>query len=140
LTATDVNARTGGCLCGAVRYAVAWPPIAQATCSCRNCQKQSGSALSVVLVFQRDSLEISGDLRTYLDKGHSGQDVLRKFCPECGSPVLTDTPEAEANGIIFVKGGTIDNSEDLDPTTHYWLSNAQKWVRWPDGSGVLETQ
>jgi hypothetical protein len=53
---------------------------------------------------------------------------------------LTDTPEAEANGIIFVKGGTIDNSEDLDPTTHYWLSNAQKWVRWPDGSGVLETQ
>jgi hypothetical protein len=123
-----------------VRYTAPWPPIAQATCSCRNCQKQSGSALSVVLVFPRAALEISGDLRTYLDKGLSGQDVFRKFCPNCGSPVLTDTPEAEAGGIIFVKGGTIDHSEDLDPTTHYWLSSAQAWVRWPECGDMLERQ
>ena len=39
----------GGCLCGQVRYQVAAEPLAVVTCHCRNCQRQSGSALSLVV-------------------------------------------------------------------------------------------
>lgn len=124
--------RDGGCLCGAVRYRAAWPPLAQATCSCRNCQKQAGSAVSVVLVFARDALAVEGELRTFTDRGSSGQDVYRRFCPECGSPVITDTPRAEGQGVIFVKGGTLDDTSDLAPSTHYWQDHAQGWMRYPD--------
>jgi hypothetical protein len=132
--------RLGGCLCGAVRYDVPWPPLAQATCSCRNCQKQAGSALSVVLVFPRHALALTGELRTFLDQGASGRPVYRRFCPACGSPVLTDTPGAQAEGIIFVKGGTLDDPSDLQPTVHYWRASAQPWMRWPDGDAVLAQQ
>jgi hypothetical protein len=125
--------REGGCLCGAVRYEVDWPPLGQVTCSCRNCQKQAGSALSVVLVFAREAVRVTGELKTYLDRGASGQTIYRRFCPDCGSPVLTDTPRAEAKGWIFVKGGTLDDPSDLAPTAHYWIGSAQGWMRLPEG-------
>ena len=46
--------RSGGCLCGAVRYEASWPPIATAVCHCKNCQKQAGSALSVIAIHCRE--------------------------------------------------------------------------------------
>jgi hypothetical protein len=132
--------REGGCLCGAVRYEADWPPLAQMTCSCRNCQKQAGSALSVVLMFARDAVRVTGTLRTYDDRGTSGQTVHRRFCPTCGSPILTDTPSAETQGLIFVKGGTLDETSDLAPETHYWTERAQSWMRWPEDGILLKRE
>lgn len=132
--------RSGGCLCGAVRYEVDWPLLATVVCHCRNCQKQAGSALSVVGVLRRGGLRITGDLTTYQDQGSSGQPVFRKFCGTCGSPVVTDTQDAEAQGMIFIKAGTLDETADLLPTLHYWKSSAQGWFTFPDGVECLETQ
>jgi hypothetical protein len=132
--------RSGGCLCGAVRYEADWPPLATVVCHCSNCQKQAGSALSVVSVVRRDSLRLNGELTTYQDQGSSGQPVYRKFCGRCGSPVVTDTPAAEVQGIIFIKAGTLDNTADLQPTMHYWKSSAQGWFTFPEGVECLETQ
>lgn len=123
--------RSGGCLCGAVRYTMVWPPIDLVTCSCRHCQKQAGSALSVVAVVGKDMLAISGELSTYVDVGNSGQDVLRRFCGACGSPVVTDTPAAAKAGVRFVKAGTLDDTADLRPSSHYWTERAQGWVHFP---------
>ena len=36
--------RSGGCLCGAVRYESAGKPLFSLLCHCRDCQHQSGSA------------------------------------------------------------------------------------------------
>jgi hypothetical protein len=132
--------RTGGCLCGAVRYEAAWPPLMVATCSCKNCQKQAGSALSIIAVLPRDGLKVEGELTTFTDHADSGAEVYRKFCPRCGSPVITDTPEAAAQGIIFIKAGTLDKADDLAPSLHYWTRSAQHWVVFPDGGERLERQ
>ena len=132
--------RTGGCLCGAIRYEAQWPPLATVVCHCKNCQKQAGSALSVVAVLPRDSLTVTGDLCTYQDVGASGQAVFRKFCGQCGSPVVTDTAAAEQQGIIFIKAGTLDEAADLAPTRHYWTKSAQDWFVFPDGAERLAEQ
>lgn len=134
------DVREGGCLCGAVRYTASWPPLATAVCHCKNCQKQAGSALSVVAVLPRDGLSVSGGLTVYQDQGTSGQAVYRKFCGTCGSPVITDTPAAEAQGIIFIKAGTLDEAADIAPTLHYWTASAQHWFVFPDGIERLDTQ
>ena len=132
--------RKGGCRCGAVRYEASWPPLTTLVCHCKNCQKQAGSALSVVAVLPRDGLKVEGDLTIYEDKGTSGQTVYRQFCAKCGSPVVTDTPEAEANKIIFIKAGTLDEAHDLQPTVHYWADSAQHWFVFPDGVERLAKQ
>lgn len=137
---TNAEIRTGGCLCGQVRYSVPQQPMVTAVCHCRNCQKQAASAFSLVAVFSRDILKLEGRLRTYEDRGASGQRVFRQFCPDCGSPVLTDTERAREQGIIFVKAGTFDDVSDLRPATHYWTRSAQPWLVLPDAVQLLAEQ
>lgn len=122
----------GGCLCGDVRYEIAGTPLAIVTCHCLHCQKQSGAAFSLVVAIPRDALSLTGALTTYEDVGTSGQPVHRRFCGRCGSPMLTDTPRAQADGVIFVKGGTIDGAMDaLTPTLHYWTERQHGWLTLP---------
>ena len=40
---------TGGCQCGAVRYAISAAPLRLIACHCRECQKQSASAFGMSL-------------------------------------------------------------------------------------------
>ena len=40
---------TGGCLCGQVRYSANTEPAFVGVCHCRNCQKQTGTAFSVLV-------------------------------------------------------------------------------------------
>lgn len=132
--------RHGGCLCGAVRYSVAWPPALVATCHCTNCQKQAGSALSVIAFFNRDDLAVTGELTTYEDFGLSGDPVYRKFCGKCGSPVITETPATTEQGKIFVKAGSLDDHSGLAPSLHFWTKSAQDWFVFPEAGTRLETQ
>lgn len=134
------SVRKGGCLCGGVRYEANWPPLAMAVCHCRNCQKQAGSALSVVAVLPRTGLNVTGVLTIYQDRGTTGQPVFRKFCGICGSPVITDTPAAQSQDIIFIKAGTLDDTADLAPTLHYWTATAQRWFVFPKDAQCLDTQ
>ncbi len=135
-----MTTRTGGCLCGHVRYTVASDLLAVVVCHCRNCQKQAGSALSVVAVAPLDAVTVTGTLKIYEDKGTSGQTVYRNFCPDCGSPVLTDTPQARGQGMIFIKAGTLDDVSDLKPTAHYWARSAQPWFVMPPDAEIFHQE
>ena len=81
---------TGGCLCGQVRYSANTEPAFVGVCHCKNCQKQTGTAFSVLVGIPKTAMSIQGQLKTFHDTGDSGQAVDRNFCPECGSPVFTD--------------------------------------------------
>jgi hypothetical protein len=132
--------RTGGCLCGKIRYTLTTEPLAVCVCHCRNCQKQAGSALSVVAVYPRPALTVTGKPKVFEDRGTSGQKVFRNFCPDCGSPVITDTERAREQGIIFIKAGTLDDVSDLKPTTHYWAKSAQSWFHMPEDAEILRQE
>jgi hypothetical protein len=130
--------REGGCLCGAVRYSAAWPPMMIATCSCKNCQRQAGSSLALIAMFPSEAVAIEGTLTAFEDTGESGGKVIRKFCGTCGSPIVSEIPAAPQ--MIIVKAGTFDDAKDLAPTLHYWTSSAHDWVKFPDGGVILDKQ
>ncbi|MEM9566387.1 MAG: GFA family protein [Actinomycetota bacterium] len=120
--------RTGGCLCGAITYAIEGEPMAVAVCHCDHCQRQSGGAFSTNVVVAPDQLSISGNLSTFEDRGRTGDDVyvLRKFCPSCGSPIvsiLVGRPE-----IVAVKAGTLDDRTDIQPVIQAHCDDKQPWV------------
>ncbi len=124
----------GGCLCGAVRYETETEPVTTAICHCRNCQKQSGSALSIIVGFPAGSLRTTGSsLTAYKDEGESGKPVLRYFCNLCGSPLITRaefSPEVE-----FIKAGTLDDPSWLKPDAAFWGERQHDWLKgnasWP---------
>lgn len=117
---------TGGCLCGAIRYAISAEPVMQAVCHCRNCQKQAGSAYSIIAGVPEAALTIEGALTDYHDQGDSGGAVLRQFCGRCGSPLFSRV--AAAPGLVFVKAGTLDNPDSFKPQIQVWTKSKQDWV------------
>jgi hypothetical protein len=118
----------GGCLCGSIRYSCDAEPVLTAICHCPHCQKQTSSPFSIVVAVPKGTLKITGQaLKTFDDVGESGQPVRRKFCPSCGSPIvsiLDAMPDLE-----FIKAGTLDDASWLNPTVEVWCSTAQPWIK-----------
>lgn len=71
--------RTGGCLCGAVRY-TARRTGQFGVCHCRMCQRWAGSALFGVLVPEA-AMTVEGAPAAY----RSSSWASRHFCARCGS-------------------------------------------------------
>ena len=117
---------SGGCLCGAVSYSAHAEPALVAVCHCKNCQRQTGTAASVIVGLPAASLEVRGALKTFRDTGDSGKDVYRRFCPECGSPILTEVEVMP--GLAFLKAGTLNEMSWLEPTMEIYCDSAQAWV------------
>lgn len=127
----SLSGGTGGCLCGAVRYRYVGEPSAVGLCQCERCQRQSGSAFLIGVVFPRDAVTIEGELRTFEARA-DGEDALRRhFCPRCGSAVsitLDRYPE-----IRSMMGGTMDDRGAFKPTFSIWCGSGQPWLKLPAG-------
>ena len=125
----------GSCLCGSVRYQSDAEPLMTAVCHCDNCQRQSGTAFSIIVGLPPGSLRFEGEqnLATFKDRGElSGKGVDRRFCKHCGSPILS-LVEMMPN-MHFLKAGTLDDKSWLRPTMHVWCDSAQPWVEIPEAA------
>lgn len=122
--------RTGRCLCGQVSYILGASPLLTAVCHCRNCQRQSGSAFSIIVLAKTATVEIDGNLRTFLDKAENGASIERRFCPDCGSAMFSW--QSSAPDRLIIKAGTLDDPSGLRPSVHVWCASAQPWVAIPE--------
>lgn len=118
----------GSCLCGSVKYSSDVEPIMTAVCHCKNCQQQTGTAFSIVVGVPEQSLQFEGQdsIAEYLDTGYSGGEVRRRFCRNCGSPLVSIVESIP--GVEFIKAGTLTDKSWLNPTAHVWCETAQPWV------------
>jgi Glutathione-dependent formaldehyde-activating enzyme len=66
----------GGCLCGKVRYSADVEPTFVGVCHCKNCQKGTGTAFSVVVALPTPALSVQGTLRTYTRPRRQRQSYL----------------------------------------------------------------
>lgn len=117
---------SGGCLCGNVSYEVSGEPVANFLCHCKNCQKQSGSAFSINLIYPKPQFECQGEVSTYVDEGETGKKVMRHFCSNCGSPIFSSLPHMP--DIVVLKVGTLNDSSAFTPAAEVWCASRQNWV------------
>jgi hypothetical protein len=66
----------------------------------------------------------------------SGRVNTRLVCPECGSWICG----MPRDGVVRVRGGTLDDTSWLRPTRHIWTRRKQPWVMLPAGDEVFEGQ
>ena len=89
--ATPKHRLTGGCQCGAVRYAVSSAPTHGSICHCRMCQKAVGNVFAAFTgVRIADLTWTRGEPAIF----KSSDLVERGFCRDCGTPLsfrYTDT-------------------------------------------------
>ena len=118
---------SGGCLCGNVRYSVEAEPVFTVVCHCKNCQKQAGAAFSIEFGVPSSAVSVQGTIKTFHDKGDSGKSVDRHFCPECGSPLISEI--AVMPDVSLIKAGTLDDTSWVLPTMELYCDSAQSWVK-----------
>jgi hypothetical protein len=123
---------SGGCLCGALQYSSSAEPVVTAICHCTHCQRQSGAAFSVNVGLPKDALTFTkGTPKVFNDMGSSGLPVYRHFCGDCGSPIYSGV--AAMPDLVFLKAGTLNDSNWVKPAFAVWCQSAQPWVPRPEG-------
>lgn len=128
----------GHCLCGAISYSCDADPVFTAVCHCRHCQRQTGSAFSVVVGVPAEAFALEGDtVGEFVTVGEDhGEDSLRRFCTACGSPLTTTSDRTP--GVVIIKAGTLDDPSWLDPQIEVWGRSAQPWVALVEGRPRVE--
>jgi len=117
---------TGGCLCKAVRYSVAAPPIMARQCWCRDCQYLAAGSATVNMIFNTADVAITGELTRFVSLADSGNRMVRGFCPACGTPV-TSAAEARPH-LLILRAGTLDDTSLAAPAMSIWTDSAPAWA------------
>jgi hypothetical protein len=118
----------GGCVCGHITYEAEVDPDQVGLCNCTDCQVFSGSAFRVgVPTPEADFNLLSGALKTYVKTAESGNKRAQVFCPDCGAHLYSTSIE-DGPKIFRLRTGTMNQRNDLPPTTQGWHRSAQAWV------------
>ena len=75
---------SGGCHCGAVRYAIEAEPLSCCYCHCESCRRSAGALMVAWLTVSRTGFRIT---RGQLHDVQSSPGVHRGRCGACGSPL-----------------------------------------------------
>jgi len=81
----------------------------------------------IVVAVPRPAVSLQGLQKTYTRMGDSGQQVINRFCPDCGSTVVIEP--AALSRITIIPAGTLDETAWLKPTMEIYCDDAQSWVR-----------
>jgi hypothetical protein len=118
--------RTGGCLCGKIRYECEGEPAFSLLCHCRDCQRQSGSAFIAAARMPATGFKITqGEPRRYISKSDSGNDITRVFCGDCGAPLYIQV--STRPDLIGLRVTTLDDPSWFRPDANIFTKSAQPW-------------
>lgn len=113
----------GGCQCGAVRYRLTAPPLTVYNCHCKDCQRVSGAAWSMIV---RDAdFEVTGKAEHYDRRADSGNIIRMNFCAHCHGWLWNDPPSP---GIKVARAGTLDDMNWAEPVGNIWTDSKAAWV------------
>lgn len=125
------NVRTGGCLCGAVRFEAHGEPLRTLVCHCRFCQRMIGTTSYAESMYPMDAVRLAGDPpSTYAHRSSSSAKVVHvHFCGRCSSTVsltFERWPEYRA-----ISRGALDDPDSVSISSHIWTESAQTGVVLP---------
>ena len=118
--------RTGGCLCGDVRYESGGEPEFSLHCHCRDCQRSSGTAYVAAMRVPAALFRITnGAPKRYISKSDAGNEVTRAFCGDCGSPLYVQV--STRPDIVGLRVGTLDDPSGFRADADIFVKSAQPW-------------
>jgi hypothetical protein len=122
MSSSDKPVLTGGCQCGAVRFAISATPTKVSICHCRMCQKATAAPFaSFAEIEHGDFAWTRGKPSAF----RSSSLAERDFCAACGTPLSfrrIDGPKIE------ILTGAFDRPDRLAPTRQYGTESRLGWV------------
>jgi hypothetical protein len=112
---------TGGCQCGAVRYALFEVPVSS-VCHCRMCQKAVGGPFAALSKLPTAQFAWT---RGTPGKFQSSSAAERHFCSACGTPLTFHYLVGDA---IEVTTGSLDQPVGLPATKNFGVEARLPWI------------
>jgi hypothetical protein len=116
---TMADTRTGGCQCGAVRYAITGPLENPHICHCRMCQKAFGNYFAALVGVKKLDIRWTKGEPSYF---RSSPAATRGFCSACGTPLSIADDESD---MLAVSIGSLDHPEAVSPGHQYGIESRQ---------------
>ena len=123
--------RSGGCLCGAVRYEVrgALRPIIM--CHCTQCRRMTGHFMAATAARHADFRVVTdGGLKWFA----ASQEAQRGFCAHCGSTLFW---QGVGRDYLSIAAGTLDDSSGLEVAGHIFVADKGSYYEIADGTPQL---
>ena len=115
---------TGGCHCGAIRYAIDGAAINHALCHCTDCRRSAGAPMVGWTMYPKDAVKVTqGTPKTY----KSSENGRRHFCPDCGTGLFY-TNAVTLDGLIDVQSSTYDNPDAVPAQAHIQVAERIGWM------------
>lgn len=113
---------TGGCQCGAVRFALYAAPGKLSICHCRMCQKAvAGPFASLAEIPHQDFAWTRGQPATFRSSSRADRD----FCAACGTPL---SYRQIGGPIIELLTGAFDRPDMVTPTYEVGIESKLAWI------------
>jgi hypothetical protein len=114
---TRTAVHTGGCQCGAVRYALYAEPNNASICHCRMCQKAAGNLFGAFAgVKHADFAWTRGSPKHF----NSSEVIARDFCGDCGTPLTFRQLDRDRTSIAI---GSLDHPEKVPITKQFGIES-----------------
>jgi hypothetical protein len=115
---------TGGCQCGAVRYAFYAPLENAHVCHCRMCQRASGGVFAALAGGKPENFAWTHGTPAFFASSNLAQ---RGFCEKCGTPLSYkyDAPAAR----MYTTIGSLDRPGDVELVKQYGIESRLPWVK-----------
>jgi len=127
MTGAAPDRLTGGCQCGAVRFAVEGGLGRASICHCRMCQKAGGGFFGPFVTAH--GVRWSRGAPKYFQSSNVAR---RGFCGDCGTPL-----SFEGYGFVELSIGAFDDPARIPPAITVGLESKLAWV---DGLAGLPTR
>jgi hypothetical protein len=105
-------------------------PIFVNCCHCRQCQRLSGSAFAINAMIEADRVTlVQGQVETVNGVA---------TCPNCRVRLWSHHRNF-GDALRFIHAGTLDRSEELRPSAHFFTRSKHPWVTLSDEIPAFET-
>lgn len=128
--------KSGQCVCGTVYFTITGEPKRVTICHCKWCQRRTGSAFGVEVVFDSSQITINDECVTRYRhiSDESGRWLDQHFCGKCGTNIgftLEAVPD-----IRTIAAGVFDDPSwlraDCYQRRHVFTRSAQDWAAIPN--------
>ena len=113
---------TGGCQCGAIRFAVSEVPAKISICHCRMCQKASGAPFASFADIEHKHFTWTRGKPAAFQSSSIAQ---RDFCADCGTPLSF---RRIGGPKIEILTGNFDRPDQVIPTRQFGTESRLGWV------------
>ncbi|MEO1329492.1 MAG: GFA family protein [Pseudomonadota bacterium] len=120
---TEPKTLTGRCLCGAVRFEAAGPPLWVGHCHCDSCRRATSSPITTFFAVSRGATAWTAGAPKVFE---SSPGVRRLFCGDCGAPMAFIADHYPEEEHLYV--AALDAPAALAPSEQFHADERLPWM------------